>query len=92
MSSLYLQFFSQIGRNAKEQSEETMYTIQILVRCPHRYAEMSPQNIEQAEFVVESLVSLALLEIFSEVIVENVIMSYIPYEQEEATGNGMPHN
>jgi hypothetical protein len=61
-----------------------MYTIYIRVRCPQRCAEMLPDNLEQAEVVVEAQVSQALLELFGAVIVEDVSMTYIPTEQEQA--------
>ena len=53
-----------------------MYTIFIQVRCPQRHAEMLPDNLEQAEVVVEAQVSLALLELFGAVIVEDVSIIY----------------
>jgi hypothetical protein len=60
-----------------------MYTIHIYVHCPHQNNEMIPHNLELAEFVVESHVSLALLELFGEIIIENVSIAYTPTEQEE---------
>ena len=61
-----------------------MYTIFIQVRCPQRHAEMLSDNLEQAEVVVEAQVSVALLELFGAVIVEDVSIIYIPAEQEQA--------
>lgn len=61
-----------------------MYTIHIWVRCPQQHAEMLPDNLEQAELVIEAHVSQALLELLGVVIVENVSMTYIATEQEGA--------
>jgi len=83
-----LAIFTQTKSKVRDQLEEAMYTIHIWARCPHQYAEMIPHNLEQAALVVESLVSVALLELFGEVIVENVAMACVPPEEEEANKNG----
>lgn len=60
-----------------------MYTIHILVRCSKCSTEILPEELEQAEFMVEVLVSQVLLELFGVVIVDNVTISFSPFEQDE---------
>lgn len=49
-----------------------MLTIQIRLTCPDKGGEILTAELENAEFLIEELVSQALLELFEVVIVEKV--------------------
>jgi hypothetical protein len=51
-----------------------MYQIYIAIHCPTRWTEVLPEKLEEVEVTVEALVSQALLELFSMVIVEQVMI------------------
>ena len=59
-----------------------MYSIQILIRCPEGFSEVLPEELENAEFIVEDVVSQVLVELFGTVIVDTVIISIFPSKQE----------
>lgn len=59
-----------------------MLTIQIRLMCPaSEYAEVLPTKLEQAEVMVEELISLVLLQLFGVLIVEKVKISFLEEEQ-----------
>jgi len=68
-----------------------MYSIYIWVRCSGRFSEVLPEELENAEFAVEEFVSQALLEFFRTVIVERVVIKYLPPGQEDA-GDELPQS
>jgi hypothetical protein len=54
--------------------------IQIVIQCPGRFTEVLPEEPESAELVIENCVSQALLELFETIVVDKVIISYLPSE------------
>jgi hypothetical protein len=60
-----------------------MYTITIHVQCSERFSEVLPYELEDAELVVEDLVGRVLLELFWDVTVQGVMISFSPSEVED---------
>ncbi len=58
-----------------------MLTIQIRMMSPGDCVEIFPTNLEQAELLVEDLVSRVLLELFGAVVVERVKISFLEEER-----------
>jgi len=57
------------------------------IQCPERFSEVIVGDGEQTELTIESIVSMALLELFDTVLVENVTVQYAP---ERNDGDGEP--
>ena len=57
-----------------------MYTIKIFLRSPITRSEILPEDLTQAEVVIENIVSQALLELFDDLEVENVVVIVSPDE------------
>lgn len=55
-----------------------MAIIQLRLQCSDKFIEALPDEIGNAELMVESLVSQALLEIFNTVMVDNVTFKQAP--------------
>lgn len=58
-----------------------VFVIRILVLCPDGHGEATPEEIDHVKLMVETLVSLALLQLFPMVNVEMVDVAYKPAEQ-----------
>ncbi len=58
-----------------------MYSIEIHLQSHHDYSEVLPHDVQMTELLVEDLVSRALLELFGQVTVEEVIIRFLPLEQ-----------
>jgi hypothetical protein len=59
---------------------ESMYTIQIAVRCSDEYTEVLRDEQDNAACLIEEGISLLLLQWFSTVLVDNVHIAYTPSE------------
>lgn len=59
-----------------------MYKIQIVVYCPAKYAEIHPEALDCAACAIEERVSLLLLELFGNVHVETVNITYTPLKDQ----------
>ena len=59
-----------------------MYTIQIVVYCLADHAEILPDALEQAACTIEERVGLMLLELFGNVHVDTVNVTYTPSEDQ----------
>jgi hypothetical protein len=55
-----------------------MYNIRIWIQCPEKWSEVVPDELEQAEVAIEVLVSQALQELFRVIMVEEVIITFLP--------------
>ena len=55
-----------------------MYTIRIVIRSFGEHAEVLPEELEIAECVIEERISLLLLELLGTVIVDYIIVEYVP--------------
>jgi hypothetical protein len=53
-----------------------MCLLEVHAQCNDRFFEVSPDEVEEAELMVEDLVSQVLLELFDEGIVEEVAMCF----------------
>jgi hypothetical protein len=53
-----------------------MCLLEVHAQCDDRFFEVSPDEVENAELMVEDLVSQVLLELFDEGIVEEVAMCF----------------
>jgi hypothetical protein len=53
-----------------------MCLLEVHAQCDDRFFEVSPNEVENAELMVEDLVSQVLLELFDEGIVEEVAMCF----------------
>ena len=53
-----------------------MSIVNIRVRCSDAFSELLIEDREQTELIIESIVSTALLEVFDNVEVENVMISH----------------
>ena len=55
-----------------------MCIVHMRVRCSDKYSELLVDDVEYTELTIENLVSLALLEVFDTVEVENVTFQQQP--------------
>lgn len=66
-----------------------MYSIEIHIRSPERYCEVLSEDVKTIELLVETVVSQAMLELFGTVLVQDVIVSFLPLGHEStAIGRG----
>lgn len=59
-----------------------MYKINITVLCPDRFNEVLAHELEMIACIVESSLSVALVELFGSVIVDDVHVEYTFSEEE----------
>lgn len=59
-----------------------MYSIKIHIQGSEKFLEILPQSLEEAECMVEDIVSCSLMQIFDIVIVEEVTIRYFPMERQ----------
>jgi hypothetical protein len=83
MASLFFYAFcdektSRKRGQSKEKGQGIMSEIDIILRCTDRFCEVTADNITEAECAVEEMTSLALLEIFEHVLVEDVTVRFSP--------------
>jgi hypothetical protein len=55
-----------------------MCIVQVRVQCSERFSEVLVGNVEHTELTIESIVGMALLELFDTVLVENVTVHHSP--------------
>jgi len=60
-----------------------MCTIHMRVQCPDRFSELLVDDVEYTELTIESIVGMALLEVFNAVAVENVTVHPSPEDSDE---------
>jgi hypothetical protein len=66
-----------------ESMEQQFCTLQIDVRCPFKTFPFHPEELENIEFAVEDRISSVLVELFGEVIVDDVRIDYPQLEVRE---------
>jgi len=64
-----------------------MYSIQIHLKSSGTYSEVTPDDLETAGLMVENIVSQALLELFEEVTVEDVLVRFSSQELKHASSS-----
>jgi hypothetical protein len=52
------------------------------VRCSERFSELLVDDVEHTELIIESILGIALLELFDAVVVENVIVNPAPEDDD----------
>lgn len=57
-----------------------MYIIRFVAHCPAEQAEVLSEALEHAERVIEEHISLRLLELFGGVIVDDISVEYVPFQ------------
>ena len=60
-----------------------MFTIHMRVQCSDRFSELLVDDVEPTELTIESIVGMALLEVFNAVVVENVTVHPSPEDNDE---------
>ena len=59
-----------------------MCTIHMRVQCSDRFSELLVDDVEFTELTIESIVGMALLEVFNAVVVEDVIVNPAPEDDD----------
>ena len=62
-----------------------MCTIHMRIQCSERFSEVLVGDVVDTELAIESIVGMALLEVFDTVLVENVIVHHSP-ERDDRDG------
>jgi len=52
------------------------------VQCSERFSELLVDDVEHTELIIESILGIALLELFDAVVVENVIVNPAPEDDD----------
>ena len=61
---------------------DKMYSIEIHIQSPGRCCEVFSEDVNSIELLVETVVSQAMLELFETVLVQDVIVSFLPLDHE----------
>ena len=62
-----------------------MCVVHMRVQCSERFSELLVDDVEHTELIIESILGIALLELFDAVVVENVIVNPAP-EDDDSIG------
>ena len=59
-----------------------MCVVHMRVQCSERFSELLVDDVENTELIIESILGIALLELFDAVVVENVIVNPAPEDDD----------
>jgi hypothetical protein len=59
-----------------------MCVVHMRVQCSERFSELLVDDVEHTELIIESILGIALLELFDAVVVENVIVNPAPEDDD----------
>jgi len=59
-----------------------MRIVDMRVQCSERFSELLVDDVEHTELIIESILGIALLELFDAVVVENVIVNPAPEDDD----------
>src|SRR5712675_1809626 len=67
---------NKLNRQINRERESSMCMLQMHVQCSDRFFEVSPDEVENAELMVEDGVSRVLLDFFGEVAVDDITIRF----------------
>jgi len=82
-NSYQIHFQREEELTTSEERKKAMCTIHMRVQCSDRFSELLVDDVEPTELTIESIVGMALLEVFNAVAVENVTVHPSPEDNDE---------
>ncbi len=77
-SRTFISILKSKRQSNREESKSAMCILQVHVQCYDRFFEVSPDEVENAELMVEDVVSRVLLDLFNGGIVDDVAIRFSP--------------